>query len=229
MKQNEPDSVGGTGEATRLLLVLDCSISSDGVREIVRKDRGVTVVGDIADVDERLLCRVSELRPEVLLLDRDLNHVDGISLATDVVALLGDHAPSVIVLADAHRRGDVARATKAGVRGFLIKNDETWTLGAAVRAVASGAGWLSPAAAGELIDEYRGDRSEPSAKPPTPLTERERVVVRLVALGYSNTEIAGELTLSESTVKSHISRMLAKLGLRSRTKLAAFARDHNLI
>jgi DNA-binding NarL/FixJ family response regulator len=123
----------------------------------------------------------------------------------------------------------VVRAAKAGVRGFLIKNQETWTLGAAVRAVVSGAGWLSPAAAGELIDQVRGDQAEPAESPPTPLTDRERVVVRLVALGFSNTEIAGELTLSESTVKSHVSRMLAKLGLRSRTQLAAFARDHGLV
>ncbi|HEY0449197.1 response regulator transcription factor [Actinophytocola sp.] len=228
MRSNEPAS--GAGKATtRLLLALDSTISSDGIREILRKDPGVTVVGDITDVGERFLRLVSQLRPEVLLVDRDLDHSDGISLAAHVGALLGDRAPVIIVLADVHRRGDVVRAAKAGVRGFLIKNQETWTLGAAVRAVVSGAGWLSPAAAGELIDQVRGDQAEPAESPPTPLTDRERVVVRLVALGFSNTEIAGELTLSESTVKSHVSRMLAKLGLRSRTQLAAFARDHGLV
>jgi DNA-binding NarL/FixJ family response regulator len=212
--------------ATRLLLALDSSISSDGVREILRKDHGVTVVGDIGDADEQLLHLVSRLHPEVLLVDRELDHTDGISLATDIVAMLGDQAPIVIVLADSHHRGDVTRAAKAGVRGYLVKNQEAWTLGAAVRAVVAGDGWLSPSAAGELIDEFRGDQREHPEK--TRLTDRERVVLRLVALGCSNTEIAGELTLSESTVKSHISRMLSKLALRSRTQLAAFARDHDL-
>lgn len=212
--------------ATRLLLALDSSISSDGVREILRKDHGVTVVGDIGDADERLPQLVSRLHPEVLLVDRELDHTDGISLAIDIVAMLGDQAPTVIVLADSHHRGDVTRAAKAGVRGFLIKDQEAWTLGAAVRAVAAGAAWLSPSAAKELIDEFRGEKPEPTEK--TRLTDREREVLRLVALGCSNTEIAGELTLSESTVKSHISRMLSKLALRSRTQLAAFARDHHL-
>lgn len=210
--------------ATRILLALDSSISSDGVREILRKDDGVTIVGDIGDADDQLLNLVSRQHPEVLLVDREIDRTDGISLATDIVALLGEQAPVVIVLADSHHRGDVTRAVKAGVRGFLVKNQEAWTLGAAVRAVVSGAGWLSPSAAAELIDEFRGER--PTEK--TRLTDRERVVLRLVALGCSNTEIAGELTLSESTVKSHISRMLSKLALRSRTQLAAFARDHDL-
>lgn len=205
-------------------------MSSDGIREILRKDRRITVVGDIDDVDEQFHRLVSQLRPEVLIVDRDLDHSDGISLATDIVSALGERAPMVIVLADAHHRGDVTRAARAGVRGFLIKNQETWTLGAAVRAVASGEAWLSPCAAGELIDELRGRQAEPARPAPRtpPLTGRERVVVRLVAQGCSNTEIAQKLTLSESTVKSHISRMLSKVGLRSRTQLAAFARDHGL-
>lgn len=210
--------------ATRVLLALDATISSDGVRDVLRQDRHVVIVGDTADAGAGLIRLVAQRRPEVVLVDRELANTDGIALATDLAGRFGDGAPEVIVLADVHRRGDVARAAKAGVRGFVLKDSETWTLGAAVRAVAHGDAWLSPCAAGELMDEIRGTPREPK----TPLTERERDVVRLIARGCSNTEIAAELTLSESTVKTHISRMLAKLDLRSRTQLAAFARDRGL-
>lgn len=204
----------------RLLLALAATISSDGIREILQKD--FDIVGDITD-GERLRQLVSQERPEVLLVDRDLAGRDGISLATNLVAQLGGDAPMIIILADTHRRGDVTRAAKAGIRGFLIKSQEAWTLPAAVREVAAGAAWLSPAAAAELIDGIRSDQGEQR------LTDRERGVLRLVALGRSNAEIAGELTLSQSTVKSHISRMLSKLDLRSRTQLAAFAHDNDLV
>jgi DNA-binding NarL/FixJ family response regulator len=228
VKPTEPaTATNGAGHTkTRLLLALDATMSSDGIREILRHDGAVIVVGDVSESDQDFLSFVS--RPaEVVLVDRDLDHRDGISLATNMLDELGPKAPLVIMVADTYRPGDIARAARAGVRGVLIKDQETWTLGAAVRAVAAGKAWLSPSVAGDLLDVFRGAQADEEVK--SPLTERELDVVRLVALGFSNTEIAGELTVSESTVKSHISRMLAKLDLRSRTQLAAFARDHGLV
>lgn len=209
---------------TRVLLALDVTISSDGVRDVLRQDRDVTIVGDTSDAGAALFGMVAQRRPEVVLVDQVLAGADGIAVAGDLVGRLGDHMPEVIILADSHRRGEVTRAAKAGVRGFVLKGSRMWTLGAAVRAVAHGDAWLSPCAAAELLDEFRGIPRETE----TPLTERERDVIRLVARGCSNTEIATVLTLSESTVKTHISRMFAKLELRSRTQLAAFARDYGL-
>jgi DNA-binding NarL/FixJ family response regulator len=131
-----------------------------------------------------------------------------------------------VLLADAYRPGDALAAAKAGVRGYVVDADSGWAWGTVVRAVAAGGGWLAPAVAGELLDELRARVPD---RPRVPLTDRELSVLRLVARGCSNLEVAAELGLSQSTVKTHVSRMLARLHLRSRTQLAAFARDLGVV
>jgi DNA-binding NarL/FixJ family response regulator len=221
---------GRRGMVLRLLLALESSISSDGIREILHKDHELEIVGDLSYACADIRFAILRYSPRVVLVDRDLPACDGINLAHEIIRTSLGRPPTVIVLADTLRAGDAARAAKAGVRGYLIKDQEAWTLGAAIRAVAAGAAWLSPPAAGELLDELQGGAHDGAPAPELiQLTARERSVVRLVIRGCSNTEIARELSLSESTVKTHMSRMFTRLDLRSRTQLAAFARDHGFV
>lgn len=215
--------------ATRILLVLGFSMSSDGIRGIVTRNDGLTLVGDVSFVNGDVHELLGKAGPEVVLIDRELPGADGITVAKEIVRTQGASAPLMILLADRHRKGDVMRAAKAGVRGYLIKDQEAWTLDAAIKAVAVGRGWLSPSAAGELLDEYRSHvPQERISQESISLTGRELGVTRLIARGCSNTEIARELGVSESTVKTHVSRILTKLELRSRTQLVAFAYDSGI-
>jgi DNA-binding NarL/FixJ family response regulator len=208
---------------TRLLLVLGSSVSSDRIRRLVSSEHDLTVVDDIPESTKDIFSVVEHSAPEILLVDRDLRNSDGIAITGNIVRTRRGRAPSLIVLADFHRRGDAIMAAKAGARGYLVKSQASCMLGPAIRAVASGEAWLCPSAAAELLDELGPQRYK--AREPLPLTGRELNVIRLVAHGYSNVEAARELGVSESTVKTHVSRMLAKLNLRSRTQLAVFARD----
>jgi DNA-binding NarL/FixJ family response regulator len=210
----------------RLLLVISSSMSSDSIQGVLRNDHAVAHVTEVREALGDIHGIVAQLRPDVIMIDRDLPGADGIAVAEEILRAHPRNAPALILLADAYRAGDAVRAARAGIRGYLLKDQEAWMLCAALRAVASGAGWLSPVAAGELLDELHDDPS-PRGHGPQPeldrLTERERSVIRLIALGYSNIEIAGQLMLGPSTIRTHVSRMLAKLELRSRAQLAAVA------
>ncbi|MEU0532945.1 response regulator transcription factor [Amycolatopsis tolypomycina] len=211
----------------RVLLVLSCpgriGRQLAGEADIEVRHRTPETWGDVVTA-------LDEFAPSVVVLDRDV-------LGTgDVTAVTGaghparaGRPPAVVLLAGAYHPGDVVLAAKAGVRGYVVDSSGSpWV--AVVRAVAAGGGWLAPVAVGELLDEVRTREPHRLREPPRiPLTERELSVVRLVAQGCSNLEVAAELGLSQSTVKTHVSRMLARLDLRSRTQLAAFARDLGIV
>ncbi|SEC72678.1 DNA-binding response regulator, NarL/FixJ family, contains REC and HTH domains [Amycolatopsis tolypomycina] len=205
----------------RVLLVLSCpgriGRQLAGEADIEVRHRTPETWGDVVTA-------LDEFAPSVVVLDRDV-------LGTgDVTAVTGAaRPPAVVLLAGAYHPGDVVLAAKAGVRGYVVDSGGSpWV--AVVRAVAAGGGWLAPVAVGELLDEVRTREPHRLREPPRiPLTERELSVVRLVAQGCSNLEVAAELGLSQSTVKTHVSRMLARLDLRSRTQLAAFARDLGIV
>jgi DNA-binding NarL/FixJ family response regulator len=215
----------------RLLLVLRSSTSFDHIRQELSQEHDITVVahdsahGSAADsvTVDNIFATLGHAAPDLVLIERDLPRSDAIALAGDIALA---RASPVIVLAGFYRAGDIAPAAKAGVRGYLTADQDARTWNAAIRAVASGAAWLCPAATGELLDEFgnRGARHRAAREHP-PLTERERSVIRLIADGRSNIEVAAELGVSESTIKSHVSRMLAKLEVRRRTQLAVLARD----
>jgi DNA-binding NarL/FixJ family response regulator len=215
----------------RLLLVISSPTTSDSIRGALRNDQTFGPVAEIFEAHEDIHRCIAQLSPDVIIIDRDLPGADGIALADEVLRTHPQIAPALILLADAYHQGDAVRAARAGVRGYLLKDQEAWLLCAAIRAVASGAGWLSPAAAGELLGELRDSitlrpyRLQPGLDR---LTQRERSVIRLVALGYSNIEIAGQLMLGASTIRTHVSRMLAKLDLRTRAQLAAIAGKNGL-
>jgi DNA-binding NarL/FixJ family response regulator len=214
----------------RLLLLVDRPIIRDGIRALFETTTDFLIVGEKRDD------AMSDCSPDVVLVDEQLLDGDGMSALAAIVERHRDQhwedALGVVVLADTADSGRIDRAARAGARGYLLSDDETWLLMAGVKAVASGQAWWSPRATRHLLDEYRKSllsELRQSDRDVSDLTRRERSVVRLVALGRSNAEIANELVLGRATVKSHISRILTKLELRDRTQVAAYAYRNGLV
>jgi DNA-binding NarL/FixJ family response regulator len=208
----------------RVLLVDDEALVRDGLQLILERVGGFTVVGHAADGAQAV--RAAEAaRPDVVLVDVRMPRVDGIAATRELVAL--DPAPQVIVLTTFGLDEYVFAALEAGAAGFLLKDTPPRDLATAIRTVANGASVLSPSVTRAVVDRF--------ARQPTPgqhnhpienidqLTDRERDVLVAVASGSSNADIAKHLHLSEATVKTHISRLLAKLGLANRVQAAILA------
>ncbi|WP_206795491.1 response regulator transcription factor [Amycolatopsis sp. MtRt-6] len=213
----------------RVLLILSCP---GRVGRQLAGEADIEVRYRTPETWSDVVAALEEFAPSVVVLDRDVLGTDGVTVAGDLAR--AGRPPAVVLLAGAYRPGDVVLAAKAGVRGYVVDSaadsggGSPWP--AVVRAVAAGGGWLAPVAVGELLDEFRTRVPYRPREPPRiPLTDRELSVLRLVAQGCSNLEVAAELGLSQSTVKTHVSRMLARLDLRSRTQLAAFARDLGIV
>ncbi len=189
-----------------------------------------TVLGTASDGTEAvLLCR--ELRPDVVLMDVRMPHLDGIE-ATRQLAGAGDPGPRVLILTTFDLDQYVFDALRAGASGFLLKDVTAERLFDAVRVVAAGEALLAPAVTRRLISEFTRLRSVPDAAPSaalTALTPRETEVLRLVAEGLSNPEVARRLVVTEETVKTHVSRILSKLGLRDRTQAVVAAYESGLV
>jgi DNA-binding NarL/FixJ family response regulator len=218
----------------RIVLWVDRPIIRDAIRALLNEADEVAIVGEAHDLRDERDDRIARLSPDVILVDQQLRggDSDGIAIAASIIRRHGDRAPGVVLLADSAHDADVGRAAKAGIRGYLLEDDDTWILIAGIKAVASGEAWLSARAANGLLREYRrgGALEHRELQPEVDcLTARERSVIRLVALGRSNAEIAAELVLGRATVKTHVSRMLTKLKLRDRTQLAAFAHHNGLV
>lgn len=212
----------------RVLLILSCARRSRRIRRQLAEEPDIAVRQENPGTWSDVLTAFEDFSPSVVVLDRAVPNAEGGTVAGDIAR--GGRSPAVVLLADSYHPKDVLPAVRAGVRGFVVDadGDGPWT--AIVRAVAAGGGWLAPAAAGDLLDEFRARTAHgPREQPRIPLTDRELSVLRLVAQGCSNLEVATELGLSQSTVKTHVSRMLARLDLRSRTQLAAFARDLGIV
>jgi DNA-binding NarL/FixJ family response regulator len=189
-----------------------------------------TVLGTASDGTEAvLLCR--ELRPDVVLMDVRMPHLDGIE-ATRQLAGTGDPGPRVLILTTFDLDQYVFDALRAGASGFLLKDVTAERLFDAVRVVAAGEALLAPAVTRRLIREFTRLRPVPDATPSaalTSLTPRETEVLRLVAEGLSNPEVARRLVVTEETVKTHVSRILSKLGLRDRTQAVVAAYESGLV
>jgi DNA-binding NarL/FixJ family response regulator len=194
-----------------------------------------TVLGTAADGAEAVrVCRTA--RPEVVLMDVRMPGTDGIE-ATRQLALDGEHAPRVLILTTFDLDEYVFDALRAGASGFLLKDVTAERLFEGVRVVASGDSLLAPGITRRLISEFArirpqsaeaGAGAAASAALRT-LTPRETEVLRLVAAGLSNAEIAARLVVTEDTVKTHVSRLLAKLGLRDRTQAVVTAYESGLV
>jgi len=189
-----------------------------------------TVLGTACDGGEAVrVCR--ELRPDVVLMDVRMPSLDGIE-ATRQLADADDPGPRVLILTTFDLDEYVFDALRAGASGFLLKDVTAERLFDAVRVIAAGEALLAPAVTRRLIGEFTRLRPVPDALVPTAmvtLTPRETEVLRLVAEGMSNPEIARRLVVTEETVKTHVSHILAKLGLRDRTQAVIAAYESGLV
>jgi DNA-binding NarL/FixJ family response regulator len=211
----------------RVLVVDDQELVRAGLRGLLRERFGFEIVGECAD-GTMVPAAVATLRPDVVLMDVRMPQVDGVS-ATAALRRQPD-APPVLVLTTFDDDEALAGALRAGAAGFLLKGVPAEDLQRAVRTVAEGGAWLDPAVTGRVLAGYRS-APRPAATAPTlaSLTSREREVLALIGVGRSNAEIAAELVLGEGTVKTHVNRIFAKLGLRDRAAAIVLAFDTGLV
>ena len=223
------ESTGATESATiRLLLQVDRPLVRDGLRRLLDDIPRYTVI--VPEPRGRIFDDITEIRPDVILLDYERPDVDPLGVAAALADRCAPDRPGVILVSDPGAELDLRAAARAGVHGHLLHGDETWMLLAAVDAVAAGQAWLSPAVALRLLESCgRQPALALDGIPAKMLSPRERSVIRLIALGRSNREIARELVVGETTVKTHVSRMLTKLNLRDRTQLAVFAHSNQVL
>jgi DNA-binding NarL/FixJ family response regulator len=210
----------------RVLLADDQRLVRSGFRMILRSDPGLEVVGEAGDGVEAL-AEAKRLNPDVVLMDVRMPKLDGIE-ATRRLMRLPD-PPRVLVLTTFDLDEYVFAALRAGASGFLLKDAPEEQLLAAVRVAADGGALFSPAVTRRLIERFvaLGDPAPPPGL--EDLTAREVEVLRLLARGHSNAEIAGQLVVSEHTVKTHVARVLGKLGLRDRTQAVVAAYESGLV
>lgn len=211
----------------RVLLVDDQPVVRGGLRIILESEPDLEIAGEAASGGEAVEAALA-LSPDLILMDISMPGVDGIE-ATRRLAAGGSQA-RVLVLTTYGLDENVYDALKAGAAGFLVKTDPPEQLVDAVRAVANGDAQLAPEITRRLIDRFLAG-AHPS-RPPAELeqlTPRELEVLRLLARGSSNAEIAQRLYLGEGTVKTHVARVLAKLDLRDRTQAVVYAYENGLV
>jgi DNA-binding NarL/FixJ family response regulator len=211
----------------RIVMADDQALIRSGLRTILEREDDLEVVGEAAD-GEQAVRLATELRPDIVLMDIRMPGVDGLAAAERILAGDRESAPRVLVLTTFEIDDYVQTALRTGVTGFLLKDTEPPALVAAVRSAARGDAMLSPAVTRRLIEAYV-QRPAPSAGLRVQLTQRESDVLRAMARGLSNAEIGTELYLSEATVKTHITSILAKLGVRDRLQAVVVAYESGMV
>jgi DNA-binding NarL/FixJ family response regulator len=212
----------------RVVIADDQALVRGGFRMILDARDDMEVVGEASDGREAIAL-VEELEPHVVLMDVRMPDVDGIE-ATERIVASGSTA-RIVILTTYDADEYVFAALRAGASGFVLKDVRPSELVEGIRIVARGDALLAPSVTRRLLDRFAGTLPETAAAPPDlgELTDRELEVLRLVALALSNAEIATRLVLTEATVKTHVSSVLRKLGLRDRVQAVVLAYDHGLV
>jgi DNA-binding NarL/FixJ family response regulator len=221
----------------RVVLVDDQTLVRQGIQMLLELEEDLEVVGVAANGQEALAV-VERTRPDVVLMDVRMPQMDGVAATGELLR----RTPSlgVIILTTFDDDEYVFEGLKAGARGYMLKDTSSDEIVAAVRAVAGGAALIQPSIARKVVAEFSRlaaggqGQGQPAAPPQEsalaePLTEREREVLRGLAAGLSNREIAERLVITEGTVKNHVSNLLAKLGVRDRTQAVLKAQELHLI
>jgi DNA-binding NarL/FixJ family response regulator len=213
-----------SGGPLRILIADDQALVRAGFKMILDAEDDLDVVGEAAD-GAAAVEMARRLKPDVVLMDIRMPELDGIEATRRVVALDSEPPVRVLMLTTFDLNEYVYEALRAGASGFLLKDVPPEQLAAGIRVVAQGEALLAPSITKRLIQEFAN--AAPVATPPPPgldeLTARELEVFRLIARGLSNAEIAAELIVSETTVKTHVARVLMKLGLRDRVQAVVLA------
>ena len=211
----------------RVALVDDQAMFRTGIAMVLDSQPALEVVGEASDGDE-VPDLVERVRPDVVVMDVRMSRVDGVTATRRLCERLGDAAPKVLVLTTFDLDEAAVSAIEAGASGFVLKNARPELLLAAVRAIADGDQVVAAGATRSLLEQFRSVRGTPGREYDG-LTPREREILLRAAAGLSNAEIAAAEHLSEATVKTHVSRILAKLGARDRVQLVVYAYEHGLL
>ncbi len=212
---------------TRVLIVDDQTLVRQGIRSLLELAEGIEVVGEAGDGVEALAC-IEALSPEVVLLDLRMPRLDGIGVLEALRERAG--APPCLILTTFDDDAAVLEGLRAGAKGYLLKDVSLLQLTEAIEALAEGRTMITPALTERALRGLQGLQGQPDGfAAPEPLTERETEILRLMAGGYSNKEIARALDVAEGTVKNHVSSVLGKLGVRDRTRAVLKAVDQGLL
>ena len=212
----------------RVLIADDQALVRAGFRMILDAEDDIEVVGEASNGEEAIHS-TARLQPDVVLMDIRMPELDGIEATRRVIAASGDSPARVLMLTTFDLNEYVYEALRAGASGFLLKDVPPEELAAGIRVVARGDALLAPSITRRLIHEFA--RATPAPVPPpafSELTAREVEVFKLVARGLSNAEIAAELVVSETTVKTHVARLLMKLGIRDRVQAVVLAYESGI-
>ncbi|HSN32972.1 MAG TPA: response regulator [Ideonella sp.] len=217
-----------SAEPIRILVVDDHTLFRRGLMSLLAREPRFEVVGDAADAGDAQR-RARELQPDLILLD---NHLPGVT-GVDALPALREAAPAarVLMLTVSEDEADLAAALRAGASGYLLKTIEGEALAQAIGRVMGGESVVAAEMTGKLVSALRGSGAAPAASAPSPvelLSPRERQILRGIARGASNKEIARELGIAETTVKIHVQHVLRKLDVSSRVQAAVLGASHGL-
>ena len=219
--------------SVRVLLVDDQQLVRTGFRMILADEEGIEVVGEAGDGKDALV-EAAQLKPDVIVMDIRMPNMDGVEATRRIAQGNGnsDRGPRIVILTTFDADEYVVEALRAGASGFLLKDVAPADFVNAIRIIASGEALISPSVTRRLLDRFARlsvPADETHAERLRELTEREREVLKLVAQGLSNREIAEKLVLAEPTVKTHVSHLLIKLGLRDRAQLVVLAYELGIV
>lgn len=209
-------------DVIRVLVVDDHLVVRKGICALLEDATGIDVVGEAADGGQAV-AEARRLRPAVILMDLLLPELDGVAATRAILA--GDPDVAIVVITGSESQAEVLAAVEAGALGYLAKTSGRLELLEAIRRVAHGEAWLPPGLTRQLLAHLK---TRPAEKTPELLTHQEREVLLRLARGWSNRRIAGDLGIADSTVRTHVSRILGKLGASNRIEAALYALRANL-